>query len=296
MRAALTFALTLVSTFVSAAARDEDPRTTLFSACASCHLPTALGVRGLFPNLVLRLGPLAGDIEGRKYLVLVIQKGLAGKLDIGGVAYNGVMPPQGAGRSNENLASLLNLVIQRFNSQTVPRSWKKFTAAEVGSIRDANARLTARDVAALRPSSLDRPRGVPDVAQSHQDWILNCQGCHRADAVTHSGGAPTLAGTIAGFLVTHEGRDYLVRVPGVAFSPLPDDRLAALLNWTVATYDGRHIPPRFVPFSADEVGRLRERPLVMSSLSYRKQLLKKFHQARVNASDLKIRAAKSLGL
>jgi hypothetical protein len=70
----------------------------------------------------------------------------------------------------------------------------------------------------LFAASLGGQLGVPDVAQARQDWILNCQGCHRADALTRSGGAPTLAGSVSGFLAIPAGRDSLVRVPGVAFA------------------------------------------------------------------------------
>jgi cytochrome c553 len=282
VRAAAT-AAAVVAISLAAVVRAAEPGATLFSPCAACHLPTGKGVPGVFPNLTDRLGPLVAEVAGRKYLVLVVQAGLVGPLAVDGVTYNGVMPLQGVGRSDENLAALLNFVIERFNGKTAPRSWKKFTAGEVGGIRADNAKLTARDVAALRPASLGGQLGVPDVAQSRQDWILNCQGCHRADALTRSGGAPTLAGSVSGFLAIPAGRDYLVRVPGVAFAPLPDDRLAALLNWTVQTYDRRNLPSQFLPYTAGEVRRLRERPLIMSSVTYRRGLLERLHRERAKA-------------
>ena len=95
-----------------------------------------------------------------------------------------------------------------------------------------------------------------DDAQARFDYLLNCAGCHRIDA----GGSevvPPLTG-IAPFLGTPQGRAYLVRVPGVAQSPLSDERVAALLNWALGEFGGA---VGFMPYSAAEVASLRSDPL-----------------------------------
>jgi hypothetical protein len=94
------------------------------------------------------------------------------------------------------------------------------------------------------------------------NYAIHCQGCHLADGDGTPGKVPRLAGQVAFFLRSPEGRAYLGRVPGVANAPLPDAELAALLNWTLHRFDAAHIPPDFVPYTAAEIGALRGAPLV----------------------------------
>ena len=93
------------------------------------------------------------------------------------------------------------------------------------------------------------------------DYALNCQGCHLADGAATPGSVPALAGSVAKFLRVPGGRDYLARVPGVAQAPLDDAATAAVLNWMLDRFDKDDLPKDFVPYAADEVGRLRKRPL-----------------------------------
>ena len=93
------------------------------------------------------------------------------------------------------------------------------------------------------------------------DWAVTCQGCHRADGTGTPGTVPGLAGSVGKFLRVPGGREFLVRVPGVAQAPLDDAALAAVINWMLARFDGADLPESFAPYGADEVGRLRRRPL-----------------------------------
>ncbi len=52
-----------------------------------------------------------------------------------------------------------------------------------------------------------------------------------------------------------------MRVPGAARSILDDARLAAVLNWMLATYGAGTLAPGFPPYTAAEVGAARNRPL-----------------------------------
>jgi hypothetical protein len=115
--------------------------------------------------------------------------------------------------------------------------------------------------------------GVLDMRRAWEHWTLNCQGCHRADGTGSQGAAPSLAGTVAKFLHTPGGRDYLGEVPGVATSPLPSADLAEVMNWMLWRFDRAHIPANFHPYSADEVGRLRTAPLHLGVSQLREKLL-----------------------
>jgi len=95
----------------------------------------------------------------------------------------------------------------------------------------------------------------------HVEYALNCQGCHRADGAGTPNSVPPLAGSVARFLGVAGGREYLVQVPGVAQAPLDDATLAAVLNWMLERFDKSHVPPDFVPYAPDEIGRLRTKPL-----------------------------------
>ena len=87
-------------------------------------------------------------------------------------------------------------------------------------------------------------------------YLLSCAGCHKLDG-TGSANVPTLIG-VDRLLERDGGRDYLMRVPGVAQAPLSDARLAGLLNWLLGNF-GAATPSS--PFSAAEVARARIAPL-----------------------------------
>ena len=119
------------------------------------------------------------------------------------------------------------------------------------------------------------PAGVSNVALAWQNWTLNCQGCHRLDGTGSDTTAPSLAGTVAKFLWAPGGREYLVRVPGVATSPLSDADLAEVVNWMLWRFDREHLPANFRPYTAAEVGPLRSRPLRLEAAPMRADLLSK---------------------
>jgi cytochrome c553 len=126
---------------------------------------------------------------------------------------------------------------------------------------------------ATAPSPSSGP-GVSNPQRAWQNWTLNCQGCHRSDGSGSAGTAPALAGTVSKFLTVPGGRDYLGRVPGVATSPLSNADLADLMNWMFERFDPEHVPQDFVPFTADEIGRLRTAPLRLEASVLRNELLR----------------------
>jgi hypothetical protein len=92
------------------------------------------------------------------------------------------------------------------------------------------------------------------------DYMLQCQGCHLADGSGVPDAVPSFAG-VGRFLRTSRGREYLIRVPGAAQSPLSDAALAALLDWIVARFDPATAAQGFRPFDAAEVSKWRRPPL-----------------------------------
>jgi hypothetical protein len=75
------------------------------------------------------------------------------------------------------------------------------------------------------------------------------------------------------FSASPEGRAYVVRVPGVAQSPLSDEDTAVLLNWMARNLSDLKVPASFVDYSEAEIHRLRHHPLVRVS-AIRARLLK----------------------
>lgn len=73
---------------------------------------------------------------------------------------------------------------------------------------------------------------------------------------------PRLKDFVGLFAHLPEGRDYLIRVPGVAWAMLDDERLARVVNWTLLTFSRGQLPAEFRPYTAAEVARARRQPLV----------------------------------
>lgn len=90
-----------------------------------------------------------------------------------------------------------------------------------------------------------------------EDYTLHCSACHGPAGAGVRDRVPSLFAT--GELAARPGgRDYLMRVPGAAQSPLDDARLARLLNWVVLHFGGVETTP---PITADGVGEARQKPL-----------------------------------
>lgn len=93
------------------------------------------------------------------------------------------------------------------------------------------------------------------------DYALRCKGCHGFAGEGTPGHVPRLAGFVGLYTHLPEGRGYLMRVPGVARARLDDARLAAVLNWMLATYGKDQVAPGFAPFTAEEVSVARRQVL-----------------------------------
>jgi hypothetical protein len=100
-----------------------------------------------------------------------------------------------------------------------------------------------------------------DDRRAEVNYMLHCQGCHLPEAIGFAGRVPPMNDFVGYFLHSEEGRDFLIRVPGVARSALGDAELAELMNWLLRTYSAEQLPNGFEPFSAAEVGVLRADPV-----------------------------------
>lgn len=99
-------------------------------------------------------------------------------------------------------------------------------------------------------------------ASPQQDYILYCMGCHGDQAQGVPGKVPPLAGSVALFMRSPEGRNYVLRVPGAANSALGDAELAAVLNWLAERFPPAGAQaPQSAAFTAAEVSELRRTPL-----------------------------------
>jgi hypothetical protein len=117
---------------------------------------------------------------------------------------------------------------------------------------------------------------APDTAWAYQpavNYQINCMGCHLGDGSGQMGRVPSIRRSLVLFSASREGRDFIVRVPGVAQSPLSDADTAALLNWMARNLSDLKVPPDFADYSEAEVQSLRHRPLARVS-EVRARLLK----------------------
>ena len=104
--------------------------------------------------------------------------------------------------------------------------------------------------------SADPPR--QEQGDPRLDYVLQCQGCHLADASgAPDAGVPRMAGFVGRFTRVEGGRAYLVQVPGVSQAPLSNRALAELLNWMLVEFSADELPQPFEPYSEAEVARHR---------------------------------------
>lgn len=114
---------------------------------------------------------------------------------------------------------------------------------------------------------------APAWAQSaHIDYMLKCSGCHGADGSgSPDRGIPDFRGYVDGFGRTEAGRTYVMHVPGVVNSSLPNARIAAVINYVMASFGAPGTKADIPPFTGEEVDRLRAVP-VPDVVAYRREV------------------------
>ncbi|MCB1670404.1 MAG: hypothetical protein R3F41_17865 [Gammaproteobacteria bacterium] len=110
------------------------------------------------------------------------------------------------------------------------------------------------------------------MAQTYQpasNYAQHCAGCHLPDGSGFPPEVPNLRVDLGYLIDSAEGRDFMLRVPGVTGVPISAPEVVDLMNWIIATF----YPERtdFVPFTTEEVESGRSRPL-WDPLGYRSQM------------------------
>jgi len=109
--------------------------------------------------------------------------------------------------------------------------------------------------------------GLPDLTVAQSDYVEHCSGCHGMQGNSAPAQIPVLRDRVGYFLCTQEGREYLIRLPNVAYSAISDNQeLADMMNFIVFGLGGNSAPKTARPFTATEVARLRKQALATQSL------------------------------
>jgi len=122
----------------------------VYAKCAACHTRTGAGVPAVFPPLGEDFRTMAASDAGRRYLALVVTRGVSGPIKVGGKPYAGVMPAQ-ATLDDASVAAVLNHVGTEI-AKTGP-AFKPFAEAEIAAIRAGGAALSAQDVGKLHAAA-----------------------------------------------------------------------------------------------------------------------------------------------
>lgn len=108
---------------------------------------------------------------------------------------------------------------------------------------------------------------LPQLTGPQSDYVEYCSGCHGMQGNSAPAEIPVLRDRVGYFLCTKDGRDYLIRLPNVAYSAITDNgELADMMNFVVFGLGGDSTPKGAKPFTAAEVGRLRRNALASQSL------------------------------
>ena len=126
------------------------PGAPAWQRCAVCHLAGAEGIPGAYPPLKGRIATIASSDLGRKYLVAVLGLGLAGRISIDGILYQGAMPAQASTQDHQDIADVLNYTIEVIDATGVEANWRPFSAEEVRTILGNGDLKTIQDSARLR--------------------------------------------------------------------------------------------------------------------------------------------------
>jgi hypothetical protein len=120
---------------------------------------------------------------------------------------------------------------------------------------------------ALAAPALPELTSLPELTGPQSDYVEHCSGCHGMQGNSAPAEIPVLRDRVGYFMCTKEGRDYLIRLPNVAYSAISDNQeLADMMNFVVFGLGGHSAPKGAKPFTAAEVAKLRSRALATQSL------------------------------
>jgi len=93
-------------------------------------------------------------------------------------------------------------------------------------------------------------------------YLIHCMGCHLQDGSGTPPDVPVFDEGLLDLLKTDSGRAYLVQVPGGSQSPISDEALTSVLNWTLREFGGLNESQALAPISLDEVRKYRPMTLL----------------------------------
>ena len=102
---------------------------------------------------------------------------------------------------------------------------------------------------------------APQMSPAQSHYLEGCGGCHGIQGTSSKQEIPQLRGLVGRYLCTTAGREYLVRLPNVAFADLDDELLAQVMNFVVFRLGDGSAPANAVAYSPREVAALRRKPL-----------------------------------
>lgn len=143
---AITGALAALLAATALPVRAAPDGAAIYTKCAACHTRTGAGVPAVFPPLGEDFRTMAASDAGRRYLTLVVTRGVSGPIKVGGKPYAGVMPAQGT-LDDASVAAVLNHVGTEI-AKTGPY-FRPFAEAEVAKFRASGTALSAQDVGKL---------------------------------------------------------------------------------------------------------------------------------------------------
>ena len=121
--------------------------------------------------------------------------------------------------------------------------------------------------AMLFAAAVSSAPAMPELTTPESDYVEYCSGCHGMQGNSAPAEIPVLRDRVGYFMCTREGRDYLIRLPNVAYSAIADNQeLADMMNFVVFGLGGASAPKGAKPFTAMEVKRLRTQALGTQSL------------------------------
>lgn len=121
--------------------------------------------------------------------------------------------------------------------------------------------------ALLFAAAVQGQAALPQLTKPESDYVEYCSGCHGMQGNSAPAEIPVLRDRVGYFMCTRDGRDYLIRLPNVAYSAIDDNQeLADMMNFVVFGLGGNSAPKASKPFTASEVKRLRAAALATQSL------------------------------
>jgi len=131
-------------------------------------------------------------------------------------------------------------------------------------------------VPARMPMSMPAPmQPAARLPAAQVAYLTSCGGCHGIEGKSAPGAVPTLRGLTGSFLCTRQGRDFIIRLPDVALTPLSDRKLTEVMNFVVFDL-GAPVAGggKASPYTVAEVSRLRRHPLTDTGLTaYRNRVV-----------------------